>query len=357
MIIAWSNADSCGLDTRKIYKPTVLEYKPPRGRPPKLPAEVLKCERRPDWYWSDFVSSDECQAGDKFHEDWRRSGLKPVQTQQFRQADCCFQAASGTPDWVEEDQECWSAPGTARRSKNFDIIADESVTRTYANGTLHITFKNQVERDPDEETPDVVSRIERSLTPAGDGAADEPSPTRRHPKPVARRTGLSETEVTRMIEQFFGGGGVVRVFDERGKLLEHRDWHGNVLEVFAKLVAPKWKRNSRKLEMESAKKRGMRPLVDPADCTQWPIDDAAGRHRLEHRWAREMLDRVERELVENVICRDREWQATDVAALRTALSKLSVHYRRHDYEHYVEERLALERRKADEWLTLRGLCL
>jgi hypothetical protein len=68
-----------------------------------------------------------------------------------------------------------------------------------------------------------------------------------------------------------------------------------------------------------------------------------------------MLDRDERELVEAVVFQGE--QTTDVFALRAALSKLSVHYRRRDYETYVKNRLSLERRKAETWLASLGLCL
>jgi hypothetical protein len=341
----WVSADLRGRDVRKLFAPKVIEYKPPRGRPPKLPVEVLKCERAPGWYWSDCVDCGEVQAGDKFHDDWRRSGLKPVQTQQFREGECGFQASSSSTAWSVddhdehdgEDQEDRSPP-TTDRSPN-----DGSVTRIYACGTLQIAF-GEPKRDANV-SDDAVDRIEQALA----GAACEPPPTRRHPKPVPRPAGLSETAVAHLIEQFFTTGGVVRVYDERGKLLEHRDGDGRVLAAFGKR-----RRRRRKRPTTPGVSRGMQELADPADCTWWPVDEVAGRHRLEFRWAREMLDRDERELVEAVICQG--LPTTDAAALRTALGRLSAHYRRHGYEQDVEERYALERRKAKKWLTSRGLC-
>ena len=324
----WTNADRCGLDTRKIFRPPVREYKQPRGRPRKLPVEVLKCERAPGWYWSDFVSADECQAGDKFHEDWRASGLRPVQTQQFRRGDCGSQARSHITAALD-DQESWSPPGSTNTGQ------------------------------------DATDRIERALTPSG--LTDEPLPQAQPRgclvkfdrvaghrlgwngakwKPVAARR-LSPAQVERLVDQFLGP---TQVFNERGKLLEHRYPDGRVV-TFQKPKRVKRERPN----MASRAKRGMQELVDPADCTQWPVDDVAGRHRLEHRWALEMLERDERELLEAVVLQGRH--STDVAGLRRALSKLSVHYRRHDYEAYVDGRLAVEKRKAQIWLTSRGLCL
>ena len=109
--MAWAAADLKGVDTRKLFKSQVKEWKPKRGRPPKLPVEIKERYRSPQiWVWFDFVHPDQARAGAKLYEDWARSGLEPAQTQQFREDDRGRMAQIQRLDWSRDDKETWTPP-------------------------------------------------------------------------------------------------------------------------------------------------------------------------------------------------------------------------------------------------------
>ena len=170
----WHPSDFRGRDVQLVFKATEKVFKRPIGRPKKLPIEILECKRSDRvWSWSDHVSALEAQAGHQFHEDWRASGLEPVQAQRLEEGDCGSQARTGSTDWAADDVEGYDPPGsTVGMPKSGAVKADESVTRTYSGstrGTLHIIFKTKDRANPNDQVPDAIARVERDLMRAGFG--------------------------------------------------------------------------------------------------------------------------------------------------------------------------------------------
>jgi len=358
--MAWSNADLQCRDARNYFAPKHITVKRPMGRPKKF-GEVLQCYRSPRvWCWHDFVDADHADAAYKFCSDWRASGLGPLQAQQFVNERGTFSsmASRTSTDFRYDDLE--SEPiGAAVRGRP-DAAFKDSVSRTLnEKGTREIRF-GRVENDPD----DVCCQIEEAL--GGKGLADEQrlgvdvSMAYEEAKSVAldarRRTArrMSPAEVERLIDEWLVAGNEVKTKENDPRLRPYRLKSGRLAPGAPHPPGAKLRINARGVK-QAAGMDGMKILPDPESRDQWPVDDDAGRRRLEWRWARQMLDSDdERWFVEHVILygiepiagRETIW----IADLRAALGKLNAHYRRHDYEGYVETKLSVERRKAKRCL-------
>jgi hypothetical protein len=272
-------------------------------------------------------------------------------------------ASRTSTDYSYDDRESVSIGATVRGSP--DAALKDSVSRTQKNGTLEIRF-GRVKNDPE----DVCRQIEEAL--GGAGLADEQrsaediiladeqakSVAFGARKRAARR--MSPAEVERLVNEWLAAGNQIKTQENDRRLRPYRLKSGRLAPGAPHPPGAKLRINARGVK-QAAGRDGMKMLPDPDSGEQWPVDDDAGRHRLEFRWARQMLDRDERRLVEKIVLEGAailtHRAALDTPTLRSALSKLSARYRRHDYEGYVETKLAVERRKAKEWVRSRGHCL
>jgi hypothetical protein len=325
----WTPADLVGRNVKKTFAQKTVEYKRPVGRPKKLPVEILKCKRGGSWAWSDHVSPDEADAGDRYHDDWRASGLEPLQTQQFRDSNCGSQARSGSTDWCGDDIDDYVPPGSTggMPKSGAAVAADEGVTRrVYPNGTLHIVFETKEEQNPDDHVPDTVDRIERDMARSGI-LSERPEKIvydKRNPKR------MSAKEVARLILEY----------EERTGKTDHH--------VKAK------KRGKR--HMASELKRGMQPLADPSACEQWPASEGQGRRRIAWSRARKALPPEAAQLVDRIILFGwipyGENISAQITGFRAALHMLTLHYRLFDLDTYI----ASQEEKANQWLQSSSLC-
>jgi len=348
----WHPSDFRGRDVRLVFKATEKVFKRPIGRPKKLPIEILECKRSDRvWSWSDHVSALEAQAGHQFHEDWRASGLEPVQAQRLEEGDCGSQARTGSTDWAADDVEGYDPPGsTVGMPKSGAVKADESVTRTYSGstrGTLHIIFKTKDEQNPNDQVPDAIARVERDLMRAGFG--EERGGGRvievtydTVPRSIPKR--MSAETVARLIKEF----------EERTGRTDHR-------------VAPK--RRGKRKHTTLGIGNGMKPLTDPSASEQGPRDDDQGRRRiawrLAHKALRKALGMRAALLVERTVLFGEEivppstshpGEQIELALLKDALAKLSKHYGQKDYQQKLDEHIRKEEEKAHQWLQSSSLC-
>ena len=338
----WTSADLKGRDVRAYFAQKPVEYRRPVGRPRKPPVEILECKRSERvWNWSDHVSVLEAQAGYQFHEDWRASGLEPVQAQRLAEGDCGSQARTGSTDWAADDVEGYDPPGsTVGMPKSGAVKGDESVTRTYSGstrGTLHIIFKTKDEQNPDDRVSDAVNRVERDLERIGF----------REEQGGGRVIEVTYDTVPRRIPKRMSAEHVARLireFEERTGRTDHR--------------VPS-KRRKRKGVRTPGISNGMRPLTDPSASEQWPRDDDQGQRRIAWRLARKALGMRAVWLVENVVCLGLDLPAAWpvlMPKLKDALAKLSKHYGQKDYQQKLDEHIRKEEEKAHQWLQSSSLC-
>jgi len=98
----------------------------------------------------------------------------------------------------------------------------------------------------------------------------------------------------------------------------------------------------------------MKPLADPSANEQWPSDDETGRHRIAWWLARNVMGRDAVSLVEAVVLNG--MQTDKILELRVALAKLAAHYCQAGYQQNLDDYIASEERKANEWLLSSSLC-
>jgi hypothetical protein len=100
----------------------------------------------------------------------------------------------------------------------------------------------------------------------------------------------------------------------------------------------------------------MKPLTDPSASEQRPRDDVQGRHRIAWWLARNALIGAiglgAASLVEWAVLQDIVplGLARKIFEVRSALAKLSAYYCQAGYQQNVDDYVASEERKANEWL-------